>query len=301
MLKLKLIELMLILSTFLVFFNVLLMIFKVPSIKDKNRIRSAFSKGNKISFSLELAMNLSKFIKLSTERKNDLKIKLASSGIKLSPETFIALAVVKSSIAFLIAILLMFLATIIKASGIISILMVMLIFLFFILAILKYSSSVKEVDDILKAKREAIEWELPRFVEAITNELSLNKDLIKIFENYSKSAGEMFLEELEITIADMKMGNIERALHKLDKRVGLPSLSQVIRGLISLNSGEDNDFYFKMLSYELGQIRYQKLKKVALKRPRKIRRMNLLILFSFLSLYIVVFGLEIIDKISVFK
>ncbi len=301
MLLYNLSKVVLIISTFLLFFNVLLMILKVPSIRDKKKIKAVFGKKEEVGLSLEIARVFSKYVKLSDERKEGLKFKLASANISMSPELFIAKAIVRASIPFLLSVSTLILASYLEVTGIISILVVALIILFFLLSVVMYSSAMKKVDEIIKEKREAIEWELPRFLEAITTELTINKDLIKIFENYSKSAGKLFLEELEITIADMRMGNIEKALHKLDKRVGLASLSQVIRGLISVSSGEDNDFYFKMLSYELSQIRYQKLKKVALKRPAKIRRMNFIILASFLILYIVIFALELTDKLSIFK
>ena len=43
--------------------------------------------------------------------------------------------------------------------------------------------------------------------------------------------------ELDITTADMKSGNYETALTRLETRIGSPMLSDVVRGLISVIRG----------------------------------------------------------------
>ncbi len=102
-------------------------------------------------------------------------------------------------------------------------------------------------------------------------------------ETYQKNAGAALKNELAITTADMRTGNYEAALTRLEARISSAMLSDVVRGLIGCIRGDDGVAFFRMLSHDMKQIEVQRLKKLAMERPLKIRR------YSFLLLAMVLF------------
>ena len=64
-----------------------------------------------------------------------------------------------------------------------------------------------------------------------------------MFESYAPNAGPKLKHELEITAADIRSGNQEVAITRLEARVGSPLMSDVCRGLISLSRGDVNTVF----------------------------------------------------------
>ena len=67
-----------------------------------------------------------------------------------------------------------------------------------ILAVLIYFKEIRKADEQLKAKREQIEGELPRFVATIEQTLKASRDVLAMLENYKKNAGPAFASELDV-------------------------------------------------------------------------------------------------------
>ena len=228
----------------------------------------------------DLAVKLSRFIKMNDYKKRKMTATLKSADISLSPEVYTAKAIVKSGLIL---------------SAIVPCLMLLPILspLFFFLAIAVFFKEYNAADGIVKKKREAIENELPRFVNTLTQELKASRDILSIFEAYQHHAGEAFRTELEITIADMKSGSHETALTSFEARMGSSQLSDVIRGLIAVMRGDNGVVYFQMLSHDLKQLEIQKLKMIALKRPGKIKKYSFYMLMCFLLMYLAIIAFEI--------
>ena len=68
-----------------------------------------------------------------------------------------------------------------------------------------------------------------------------NRDVLYILDSYRDNAGEDMKQELAITAADMRSGNYEAALTRLESRVGSSMLSDVTRGLIGVLRGDETD------------------------------------------------------------
>ena len=75
--------------------------------------------------------------------------------------------------------------------------------------------------------------------------------MFRRFYNPIKKCRRKLRQELEITIADMKSGNEETALTRLESRIGSTMLSDVVRGLISVKRGDNGVMYFEMLNHAL--------------------------------------------------
>lgn len=233
----------------------------------------------------DLSSKLANYIRLEEYKKRKLSSTLRSAGIKLTPETFIARAWVKTG---LIATLL------IPVMPIIPVLAPVII----LLAITVFFRELRLADEILRQKREEIEYELPRFVSTISQALKASRDVTAILMSYQKSAGDSFRQELEITIADMKSGNEETALTRLEARIGSTMLSDVVRGLISVKRGDNGAMYFEMLNHDFKQVELQKLKLIAMKQPGKVKKYSFLMLGCFLLMYLGILGYAIINALG---
>ena len=233
----------------------------------------------------DLSSKLANHIRLEEYKKRKLSSTLRSAGIKLTPETFIARAWVKTG---LIATLL------IPVMPIIPVLAPVII----LLAITVFFRELRLADEILRQKREEIEYELPRFVSTISQALKASRDVTAILISYQKSAGDSFGQELEITIADMKSGNEETALTRLEARIGSTMLSDVVRGLISVKRGDNGAMYFEMLNHDFKQVELQKLKLIAMKQPGKVKKYSFLMLGCFLLMYLGILGYAIINALG---
>ena len=265
-------------------------ILKLPRLKTSRAIHNTIQHDKKKTRNfdtiiLEIAIKISKLIKLDEYRRQRMQHVLKSVEIPVTPEVFIARAWVKAGIVSLIIIPALFIFPLISP------------FILF-LAVAVYFKEIKSADEKLKVKREAVESELPRFVSTIEQELRATRDVLSILENYKKHSGELFSRELEITCADMRSGSYESALTRFEARLNSSQVSDTVRGLISVMRGDNGVLYFQMLARDFKLLELQKLKMVAMKRPAKMRKYSFLMVACFILTYLVVMGLQIMKSLS---
>ena len=258
---------------------------KVPTLATTKAVIAVTRREKKQAKSFEaivfdLAAKLSRFIKMGDYKKRKMIAALKSADINLSPEVYTAKAIVKAGMVLSAVIPCLLLLPILSP-------------IFFFLAVAVFFKEYKAADEVVKKKREAIEGELPRFVNTLTQELKATRDILSVLESYQKHAGAAFRTELEITIADMKSGSHETALTRFEARMGSSQLSDVIRGLIAVMRGDNGVVYFQMLAHDLKQLEIQKLKMVAMKRPGNIKKYSFYMLMCFLFMYLAIIGVEI--------
>lgn len=234
---------------------------------------------------MELAGKLSTVLRMDDYKRRKLTVILRSAEISMAPELYMAQAYVKAGLVL---------------SGMIPCLLIMpLLFpVFLILGVGIFFSESGRAEKLVKKRREEIEFELPRFVATITQELMASRDILSMLETYQKNAGPALKNELAITTADMRTGNYEAALVRLEGRVSGAMMSDVVRGLIGCIRGDDGVTFFRMLSHDMKQLEVQRLKKLALERPPKIRRYSFLILACMLMIYMGVMGYQILGTMS---
>ncbi|WIV13568.1 secretion protein F [Proteiniborus sp. MB09-C3] len=263
---------------------------KLPSIATQKAMLSAGKQGKEKAKTVDvllmgLAVKLAKYIPMDEYKKSRMKNTLNAAGMNLTPEEFIASALLKSGIIALL---------IIPCLMILPIIAPILMFL----SIIIYFKEIRKADEILKIKKEKIEVELPRFVATITQELKASRDVLSIIENYKKNAGEEFADELDILTADMRSSSYEAALTRFEARINSPMLSDITRGLIGVLRGDDGSMYFQMLSHDMKQLELQRLKAQAMKIPPKIRVFSFVMLMCFLMTYMAIIVYEIIRSLS---
>ena len=237
------------------------------------------------AFIMELSGRIARFLPMDEFKKRKLAATLRSAEIPLTPEHYMAQAYVKAGLAFLCIIPCLLIAPVFFP-------------VFLVLGIGIFFSESGKAEKLVKKRREEIEFELPRFVATITQELMASRDILSMLETYQKNAGKALKNELAITTADMRTGNYEAALTRLEARISSAMLSDVVRGLIGCIRGDDGVAFFRMLSHDMKQIEVQRLKKLAMERPPKIRRYSFLLLACMLLVYMGVMGYQILGTMS---
>ena len=272
-------------------FLVLVDVYKIPYMKTSKAVKSLSSKQKVKTSGLDvwlgnLASWLSKRIKINEFKQVQLEADLQTAQIEITPEMFKANAIVKALLIGVFAIPVLF---------IFPLFCPVIIFL----AIFLYSREMKSIGNRIKEKRQKIENELPRLVFTIEKTLTHNRDVLYMLESYEKNAGPEMKHELGITIADMKSGNYEAAITRLESRVGSSMMSDVCRGLIGIMRGDDNGLYWTSLSLKFNDIQRQKLRMEAQKVPRKVKRLSMCLLVCFMLIYVVVILEQIMSSIGV--
>lgn len=271
---------------FLIFADV----FKLPRLATNRAMITATREQKEKANNLEALLNgwaavLAKYIPMNEYKKHRMKNTLQAAGMNQTPEEYMAFALLKSGLMGVGVIL---------SLMIIPLLAPVLLFL----TILIYFREIKKANEKLSAKRAKIEFELPRFVATITQELKASRDVLGILENYKRNAGESFRYELDVLTADMRSGSYEAALTRFEARINSPMLSDITRGLISVLRGDDGAMYFHMLSHDMKQLELQRLKAKAMKIPPRIRVFSFLMLMCFVITYIVIIISEILRSLS---
>lgn len=265
-------------------------VFKIPKYPVSKAITSLGKRKNKKTNPLDiwlgdLANLIASKLKLNEYKRLQLKIDLESADMTLSPEQYVANAIVKALFIGAFAIPFLFFAPIISAIVV-------------AIAVVIYFSEYKKVGNVIKEKRRQIEAELPRLVSNIDKTLVHSRDVLGILDSYREHAGEELRRELDITVADMRSGNYEVALTRLESRVGSSMMSDVTRGLVSVIRGDKTDVYWGNLVLKFSDYQRTLLKNEANKAPKRVRKLSMALLCCFMMVYVVVIGQVLLSSLG---
>ena len=233
----------------------------------------------------ELSGRLAGKLRLNEYRRAQLEADLRTGDMMQTPEQFVAENIVRAGTVAVLAIPVAFVSKFLAV-------------LLLVAAVLLYRLGSMTLRKKIGARRTRIELELPRFVANIEKTLPHSRDVLAMLESYRAGAGEEFGRELDITVADMRSGNDEAALTRLEARVGSSALSDVVRGLIGILHGEDNSVYWANLSLKFSEAGRQNLREQAGKVPKRVRRLSLVLLGCFFLIYIVVIGEVLLNSLG---
>ena len=268
-----------------------LILLKVPSSRTTKAIKAIAARnrptaaGFKNTYN-DISLFVSRFIRLNEFKKKELADSLKIANISMSPELFTARALVRSAGIMLMSVPFFFFLPIIGL-------------LVIVLAVLMYFQEKQKVDSCIKEKRKQIEFDLPRFVYAISQEIQMSHDVISILERHKDNFSPYLNEEIEITIADMRTGNYEAAITRFEGRIGSTNLSEVCRGFIQMIRGDDTSVYWETLAIRFSELQKQYLRNIALKIPPKVHRLSFFLMMSMMLLYVVVLGWELLSNMGV--
>ena len=219
-------------------------------------------------------------------KRSQLEADLRTAQMDVTPEMFRANAIVKAMLVGIMAIPMAF---------IFPLLCPVVLFL----SVFLYNMEIKSVSKRIQGKRAKIEYELPRLVFNIEKTLKHNRDVLYMLESYSKTAGPEMKHELDITAADMRSGNYEAAITRLESRVGSSMMSDVCRGLIGVLRGDDTEMYWASLAIKFSDAQRQQLRIQAQQVPRKVKRLSMCLLVCFMLIYVVVILAQIVNSLGV--
>ncbi len=265
-------------------------VLKIPEYHVSKAIKSLGKRKNKKTNHLDiwlgdLAGIITSKLRLNEYKRLQLKIDLESADMSISPEQYVANAIVKALFTGVFAIPFLFFAPIISV-------------IIVIIAVVIYFSEYKKVSKIIKEKRGRIEYELPRLVSTIDKTLIHSRDVLSILDSHREHAGEELRRELDITVADMRSGNYEVALTRLESRVGSSMMSDVTRGLISVIRGDKTDVYWGNLVIKFSDYQRTLLKNEANRAPKRVRKLSMALLFCFMMVYVVVIGQVLLSSLG---
>lgn len=265
-------------------------ILKIPKYGASKAVTTLGKRQKKKTNPLDIWLgDLSNFIsgklKLGEYKRLQLKVDLDSADMTLLPEQYVANAIVKALFVGVFAIPFLFFAPILSVFIV-------------VIALVTYFSEYKKVGNVIKEKRRRIEYELPRLVSNIDKTLVHSRDVLGILDSYREHAGEDLRRELDITVADMRSGNYEVALTRLESRVGSSMMSDVTRGLVSVIRGDKTDVYWGNLVLKFSDYQRTLLKNEANKAPKKVRKLSMVLLFCFMLMYVAVIGQVIISSLG---
>lgn len=233
----------------------------------------------------ELSGRLAGKLRLNDYRRAQLEADLRTGDMTQTPEQFVAENIVRAGTVAVLAVPVVFVSKLLAV-------------LLLVAAVLFYRLGSMTLRKKIGARRARIELELPRFVANIEKTLPHSRDVLAMLESYRAGAGEEFGRELDISVADMRSGNDEAALTRLEARVGSSALSDVVRGLIGILHGEDNGVYWANLSLKFSEAGRQNLREQAGKVPKRVRRLSLVLLGCFFLIYIVVIGEVLLNSLG---
>ncbi len=265
-------------------------LFKIPLDKTIKSVigleKQMFEGHSHINSSLEeVAIWLSKQIRINEYKRAQMESDIRSARLDITPEMFKANAIVKAGVVGVIGIVTFviwkFLGGLVIGA-----------------AFAVYYNEMRSLSGRIAEKRRAIDYELSRLVFTIEKTLRHSRDVLLMLSSYADIAGPEMKDELEITIADMKSGNYETAISRLETRVGTPMMSDVCRGLISIMRGDDTTVYWQSLEFKFDDYRREQLKMQADKIPRKVNRLSMIMLITFMMMWIVVIGVQVIVSLG---
>lgn len=225
----------------------------------------------------DMAIKLSKYIRIDDLKQNRLKdmLKYSDKKVAKEPKIFVAENIIKSVMIMIPGIVLMPLLP-------------MATFGFIVIAVFSYYITESSLYNNYLNKKKDIEYELPRFCSVIGQEVKATRDVIGILGRYMPGAGKALREELKVLIADMNSSNYESALKRFEVRLGIDKMAEIVRGLIGTVRGDDTATYFEMLSRDLDQLELQRLNDIAAMQPKKVGKYQLVVLAVMISNYVIV-------------
>lgn len=202
---------------------------------------------------------LTRIVYLDDTAKMSLARQLHRAGMDLTPEQFAA----RKYIVYAVA-------------GVGMILCVLLQFWFgvIICALAAVYGVMRQRESLtarIKARDEAIEMEMPRFVRTICRTLHNNRDIHAALTSYHKVAGPILGEEIYILLTQMRTGGVSVALQEFQKRIGTDAAFRLCSTLQEIDRGIDQTGTLEYLADDMARQARLNIQKTLSTRPGKMR------------------------------
>lgn len=235
---------------------------------------------------LPLARLFPKLFPISEYRQKRLKADFSRLGLTQTPQEYIGTSMTKSMLLALVGLFFVPLGA------------PWLTFITALAAILAYFQAMQSILRRVQAQNREIEAELPRLVETLNYTLQDNRDLLSFFEKYRTVAGKALGAELDRLIVEMKTGNHETALRKMDARLTLPSFAALCFVLCGAHQGIDQQMSLLVLEQDMRTKEREILRRIMEKRPGRIKVASFILTVLLILLFMVPLILLIINNLQ---
>ena len=166
-------------------------------------------------------------------------------------------------------------------------------------ALLAYFQAMQSIRKRVEAQSCEIEADLPRLVETMNYTLQDNRDMLTFFEKYRRVTGKALGTELDRLITDMRIGNYEAALRRMDARLNLPSFSALCAVLCGVYQGVDQHTSLLVLEQDMRTKEREMLRRLMEKRPGRIKTASFILTVLMILMFMVPLVLMIIGNLTV--
>ncbi|WP_249030160.1 type II secretion system F family protein [Tannockella kyphosi] len=243
-------------------YSLLAILLKVPSFQTSKAFKQDTEKSGLLTDLIDkMTQKLAPHLKLTIVKQNKVEKLLAVASSSKSPEEFVA----RSYVVALLPLGLIFILVFINP---------LFCVLPFIISLYLYRREYNLLSEAGEKRQRNIETETLKFVMYMANALKTEKNIMNCIESYKMNFNTPLTEELTVTVAEMKIGNYEKALKNMEMRNNSSSISRLTRGLLSAMKGDEMTLYFENLGYELSNEWEQSLKRQALLKKPQINRLS---------------------------
>jgi hypothetical protein len=235
---------------------------------------------------LSLAKLLSKLFPMSEYKARRMEADFSRLRVKQTPQEFVSTAMARSLLFAILGLLFIPLG------------IPLLALLTAATALLAYFQSMQTIRKRVEAQNHEIEAELPRLVETLNYTLQDNRDLLEFFEKYRKVAGKALGSELDRLLIEMKTGNQEAAMRRMDARLGLPSFAALCAVLCGVNQGVDQHTSLLVLEQDMRAKERETLRRSMEKRPGRIKAASFILTMLMILMFMVPLVLLIIHNLQ---
>lgn len=263
-------------------------VFKYPPRSSVNAVRTLSE--NKIPLKEKIYGPVAKLVlplvHISESKREVMEKDLKYAGLSETPEYYIANATAKSIVYIILGLFLLPIFPIGTAA-------------ITVIAVTAFFKNIKiKAGEIRKQKIEA---ETPRFTSYIVQNLPRRQGIETMIRGYREIAEKELGEELDILITGLRTKNHETALIEFESRINSTAMSDLVKGLLGIENGEDMTAYLINLQVRMNKSEEALLKKEAEKRPEKLGPASWLLFLSIGLIYITVLGMQLFDNLSYFK
>ncbi|RPF47717.1 hypothetical protein EDD70_0516 [Hydrogenoanaerobacterium saccharovorans] len=204
-----------------------------------------------------ISSKIENHVRIPEYKRNEYVRMLEVLGLTYTPEQYTARIYAQSIFAFLI--------------GLIPAIRVpLLVLLAPILALFIYQLQLKSLKKQYTKRKTDIEMELPKLCSVINSRLKSTSNAQTILSSFLPITNDSMSSELTVTLADMKTGSPETALRRFEGRISSPKVSDVVRGLIAVQNGDDLSVYFQSKQHQFNNDRVTVKKKNIQARPLQL-------------------------------
>lgn len=265
------------------FYSLLAVIFKLPRWRDN--IYKQKSKRKKSGFLQNASKYIAPHLPLNRIKEAEIQKQLQAANLSETPKEYLAQLWLSSGIFVVLAI-------------VIALIQPLLSLIPLIIALFVYLKKKEQLETKVKKRTQEIEKSLPRFVSYASNRLRTEHNMITIIDDFNVNDSGALSEELAITVADMRTGNQEQAIERLQERINSPIITELCRGMLSAMRGEDVAVYFANLNKKLITLWGQRLRLELLKKEPKISKMSMLLVGCSLISTVVVLLVFIVQALA---